>query len=788
MSSFLHAPLPAEELRLSRGRAEFMIQGPTFEYRIHRKTGEISRIQVRRGAQEVISSQGPAGVLIDGQPLCSARNPAAVSVLSAGRDKVVIEAKGTFHNAERGELGFTITETFFNDGVVVLEVKLVPGRDFEVREAIAWHVGARGEFKSYLHKRRDENGEAAARGKLPKDGAVRFSTLTSCLSVVSPGAALAIFTDGGATHLSREKLDTAVVEVTPAGVALSQYVVHVAGGDRPYVLKAGEAFVFRTGISLAPNRLPHPRAPELRMFIWIGDAKYPYPTDEEITKVGQWGYTLFQLHRAGTPGEPRPPAGEFERVLRRVHELGMLYIWEENADLLYDSAPGVQALKGRGQWNRWQGFNYGGRYQATMDPYCDLAATCLASPNGLAEYRLENISRMLDRYPVDGIYLDDNLAYANCTLWKEHGHPRQVYDCLIELHEMNWRRRELLRQRVPHAVLLSHNTKAFVLPVLAVFDVQYFAEGYCFESLEDYWDNYRAWSLSMGAQAMICPGDDQGARCNAALACNYDLLTGGGQYSQMDWRLFPRKFNYAGGVTDRELDYCRTYNLAAHYFGLSETKPWYFAEATNVFSTTARQTYASVYQRSSGNEWLIALGNMAPEAQTTSLIFRAPDELGISQRDRYLLFDVHQSELRAFRGDGINEAFSAVSVAGQNLRLYSLRRRAMDLPAHVWGGKRLSETWDAREQKLTLSLHGPAGLEDTVLVWTAQRGVQKVLVGGKEADFSLDPKQSLAHGPVTFTGQPLKVELFFRERERNNLPEAATKPGLLGGALSVETP
>jgi hypothetical protein len=149
----------------------------------------------------------------------------------------------------------------------------------------------------------------------------------------------------------------------------------------------------------------------------------------------------------------------------------------------------------------------------------------------------------------DGIYLDDNLAYANCPLWKEHGHPRPVYDCLIELHEMNWRRRELLRRRVPHAVLISHNTKAFVLPILADFDVQYFAEGYCFNSLEDYWENYRAWSLAMNGQAMICPGDDEGVRCNASLACNYDLLCGGGQYSQMDWRLFPAKFHYAGGVT-----------------------------------------------------------------------------------------------------------------------------------------------------------------------------------------------------------------------------------------------
>ena len=91
----------------------------------------------------------------------------------------------------------------------------------------------------------------------------------------------------------------------------------------------------------------------------------------------------------------------------------------------------------------------------------------------------------MDRYPVDGMYLDDNLAYANCTLWKEHGHPQQVYDCLIELHEMNWRRRQLLRTRCPHAVLIDHCTKALILPVICDFDVHLYGEGYGFASLGD---------------------------------------------------------------------------------------------------------------------------------------------------------------------------------------------------------------------------------------------------------------------------------------------------------------
>jgi hypothetical protein len=774
--SLLRAPLPPEELHLTRSRTEWAIEGPTFSYRVQRKTGAVAGIRVARGKEEVISSDGPVGVAIDELQLC--RSPSAVSVLHAGKDKIVIQAKGTFQNNAWQQLDFTMLQTFFNDGVVVVGMKLVPRQDFEVHQAIAWQVPASGAFSSYLHKRRDEHGEAAARGKLPTTGAVRFSTLTSCLSVVSPAAALAIFTDSGAAHLSRPNVDTAIAEVTPRGVVLSQSIVRIAPGDKPLVLKAGEEFAFRTGISVAPNRLPNPRTPELRMFIWIGDAKYPYPADEEITKVAQWGYTMFQLHRDGTPGEPRPPAAELERVIRKVHEFGMLYLQEENADLLYDSAPGVQALKAEGNWNRWQGFNYGGRYQATMDPYCDLTATCLASPNGLAEYRLANISRMLDRFAVDGIYLDDNLAYPNCTLWKEHGHPRPVYDCLIELHEINWRRRELLRQRVPHAVLVSHNTKGFVLPVIADFDVQYFAEGYCFESLQDYWDNYRAWSLSMGAQAMICPGDDEGVRCNAALACNYDLLTGGGQYSQMDWRLFPGKFHYAGGVSAAEVDYCRTYNLAAHYFGLSEAKPWYFADSTNVFSTSTPLTYASIYQHK--QDWLIPLANMDSKPQTTSLIFHAPGLLGMDPGKHYLLFDVHQRKAGRVRADGLNAAFSAVRIPGQNLQLYALRSQSAEVPAHLWGGKRLSETWQTKRRKLTLTLHGPVGVQDTVLVWAGNYGVEKVLADGKESNFSLDSHQKVAHGMITFTGRPLKLEVFCCERNENKLTEASTTPDVLG--------
>ena len=386
----LRQPLPPEELSLTSKGGEWIITGPTFVYRVQKTTGAISALRVMGEGQEVIGTSSPADIQIDDYGLASKLTSGKVTVLTEGRDKMVLRGQGVLGGPAKGgpEVDYTLLHTFFNDGVVVSSVKLTPRKDLPVQKALRYQLQAQGQFSHYLHKRRDEHGEGAVRGSLPDAGkAVRLSTLTSCLQVFSPSATLALFTDCGATHLSRENLDTAVVEVISkenqrAQLSLCQYLLHVGPEDKPYVLKAGEDFSFRVGISVAPNRLAAARMHDLRMYAWIGDEKYPYATDQEIEQVAKAGYTLFQMHRLGTPGEPRPPAGELERVIKKVHELGMLFLWTENADLMYASAPGVQELQAKGQWPQWQGpWPGGGRYQATMDPYCDLVATC----HGLAE-------------------------------------------------------------------------------------------------------------------------------------------------------------------------------------------------------------------------------------------------------------------------------------------------------------------------------------------------------------------------------------------------------------------
>ncbi|MDD2474388.1 MAG: twin-arginine translocation signal domain-containing protein [Dysgonamonadaceae bacterium] len=787
IGSVLRESLPAEELSFSQNASELVISGPTFTYCIKKATGVINSFRVVREGQEVITTNNPVDILIDQYQLSSILNSCKLKIIKNGKDKIVIETKGILHDPkQRGpKIDYTVLYTFFNDGVVVLTVKLLPRADLHVENAIVYRLPAQGQFSNYIHKCRDEHGGSAERGKLPESGsAVQLSTLTSCLSVFSPTTALAVFTDNGAIHSSQTNLKTATIEVTSkednlAHVLLSQYLVHIAPRDQPYLLKAGEEFNFRVGISVAPNRLPHPRTHDMRMFTWIGDAKFPYPTDNEITQVAQWGYTLFQMHRIGTPGEPRPPAGELQRVISKVHELGMLFIWEVNADLMFNNSPGVQAMKADDKWALWQGFNYGGRYTAKMDPYCDLAATCLASPNGLAEYRLANIGRMFDQFDVDGIFVDDNLAYSNCTLWKEHGHPHQVYDCLIELHEMNWRRRELMRSRCPHMVLISHSTSAFILPIICDFDAHIYGEGYSFESLENYRENYIGSVNSLHAQGMIWPGDDEAARCPTSLAYNYDLLTGGGQYTQIDWRLFPEKFDHASGVSNIELPYSKTYNLAQYFFGLYESKRYLFADSAKLFATTTPQVYASIYHNQVWDDWLVVVANMSSEFQKTSVDFRSPQTLAILPEKDYILFDFHQRTVKNFKGGAINQAFDELSVSGQNLQLYYLRQHQHNAAYHLWGGKRISEIWDAKKQSLTFEVDGPVGLQETIFIVGAQHGIEKIVVEGETATFFIDSAQGIAHGTVTFTAKPLKITVYCSLDRINALSESSVSVGPL---------
>lgn len=787
ITAVLREPLPPETLSHSVDGGTIIIRGPTFEYAVDRTLGTLVGLQVEREGKPVARLVEPARLIVGQYSLASKGNTGETRMAAQGTEKIVLETKGSLQSSSPGDgdLPYTLVSSFFNDGVVVCELTVVPQKDLIVKD-IRHEVVADGAFAQYLHKTRDSHGVAAPWGALPEPGeAVRFSSLTSCLQVFSSKAALAIFTDRGGTCAGAGR-ETAAVEVTARDadstcVSLVQHIVSASPLEDGLVLKANSPFTFRVGLGLAPNRPAHRRSHDLRMFAWIGDDKHPYPTDEEILDAVQLGHTLFQMHRLGTPGEPRPPAGELDRVIRTVHEAGMLFIWTQNADLMYAHAPGVRELQAEGKWHLWQGFNYGGRYTDTVDRYCDLMATCLASPNGLADYRLACDARMMDRYPVDGMYIDDNLAYANCPLWEEHNHPEEVYDCLIELHEMNWRRRQLLRARCPHAVLIDHCTTALVLPVICDFDVHLYGEGYGFAPLENHWAQFSL-IKALDAQGCHWAGGKESERCVTELAYNYDLLTGGGQYCYSDWRLYPRKFPYASGVTKEEPLLVKAYTLAQAYFGIYESTPHYFAESADLFAASAPLTYATIYCNDVWKDCLVVLANMGDEARETSLQVRSLDQLGIRPDGQYVLWEVNDRTGRFIEGrELLTHGTGLVAVPGRSMKLFYLRESPKDLPWHLWGGKRISEHWDDRSGMLTVELHGPLGLEETILIGGSTDRIDEVRVNGKQMQFYLDSSQRVAHGKVTFEADPLRVEVKCAAAQAARLPEKPVAPVDLSG-------
>ena len=136
-----------------------------------------------------------------------------------------------------------------------------------------------------------------------------------------------------------------------------------------------------------------------------------------------------------------------------------------------------------------------------------------------------------------------------------------------------------------------------------------------------------------------------------------------------------------------------------------------------------------------------------------------------------MLFEVRRRLAKMLRGADLNQALSDLTIPGQSLLLYCLRATPSDGPFHLWGGKRLSEAWDGKSRKLTFTVIGPAGLQDTVFIGGASRGVHQVLVAGKPAPFCFDAAQGLAHGQVTFAAEPLEIEVLCSPERANGLPE-----------------
>ncbi|MFA6243818.1 MAG: hypothetical protein WC655_22945 [Candidatus Hydrogenedentales bacterium] len=771
ITDVMRDPLPSEDLSCSESDTSITIQGPTFRYVVDKATGLIAEMEASRNGKTVAELTAPTELWIDDHA-CSRvdERPNPPRFGRRENNKVLVCTGGRW-----GDIDFMMYHNFYNDGLVLTIVNVHSEKDIVLTKGIRYEVAASGRFSHYLHKRRDTEGMDCYKGALPEPGApVSMNVPTSCLEVFSSEAAIAMLTNRGGSHRAPADIETASLRVDEksdgnATIAMTQHIVNIAPGEAPFVLRAGEHYRFYVGMAVAPNRLPHPRSHDMRMFIWVGDEKNPYPTDEEILTAAQLGFTMFQMHRVGTPGQPRPPAGEFDRVLKTVHDAGMLFIWTANADLMYASAPEVAKRVAEGTFVAWQGFNYGGKYKASMDSYCDTLATCLASPGGLADYRIQCKKEMLAKYPVDGMYIDDNLPYSNCALWKEHRHPEQVYDCLVELHDMNWKRREALKTGAPHAVLIDHCSLGFILPSISAFDMHLFGEGYSFPSIEAYWDTFGSFK-NMEAQGSLFAGDSETTRCGAEVAYTFDLLTGGGQYTYLDWRLWPQKFPYASGVKPEEALFVKTYNLAQYYFGMYESEPHFFATSRDLFTTSAEKTYATIYQNTVWNEALVVLANMNATPATTTLEFHKHDLAALKGDGRVSVYDINQRSVSLAEGDEVFALFKDRALAPNQLQLLYVRGVPAAGVYHQWGGKRISETWDASARKLTLTLHGPVGLNDSVFLATNGTGIASVTVDGAPAEFFVDSAANLAHGQVTFKREPITLEITCTEDGTSNLP------------------
>lgn len=751
----LREPLPSEDLVCNEDGERIVVQGPTFRYVVERKTGVVSDVEVVREGAIAVKLLEPLALWIDDVNLVK-NGKCETKVDVNDKNQVVLISEGTF----KSDTSYRIKSIFYNDGVAVFQITLIPDSDWHLTQGIRYEIGAKGLFTHYLHKRRDTYGFDCYQGEIPKIGeTARVFTPTSCLEVYSNKSALALFTDMGDYYRSPQELDTGAVRVDSiqgddVSVNLHQHIIHVGEKGEPYVLKTGEPFTFRIGLAVAPNRLPHPRRHDLRMFIWIGDEKYPYPTDEEIWTVARLGFTLFQMHRLGPPGEPRPPAGELDRVIKTVHDAGMLFIWTANADLMYAHDTEISKRIKEGRWAEWEGYNYGGRYKASMDSFCDLVATCLASPNGLADYRMECNKKMMERYPVDGMYIDDNLAYPNCKRWKEHNHPQKVYDCLIELHDVNWRRRITLKEKIPHVVLIEHCSKAFVLPVIAPFDMHLFGEGYDFTSVEEFRATFGSFS-NMYGHGCLYVGDDETQRCPSASAYTFDLLTGGGQYCTVDWRIWSKKFPYAAGVQPEEINHINTYNLMQYYLGMYETDP------LMELKTNIAETYAVLYHNRVSDDCLLIIANKTDTQQNCSVTgYEQTLTKQLTNKSHIAIYDTLSSDVNILHKDEWVGFLKNILVSPSQMKAFYFRAVLKKKPYHLWGGKRLSESWDSRLNTLTVKLDAPMGLEDYVVFGQGERNINKVTVNDIPVDFYYDPTKDIVFGKITYISQPINVKLY----------------------------
>ena len=252
----------------------------------------------------------------------------------------------------------------------------------------------------------------------------------------------------------------------------------------------------------------------------------------------------------------------------------------------------------------------------------------------------------------------------------------------------------------------------------------------------------------------------------------FDLLSGGGQYSYLDWRLWPDKFPYASGVSADEPVFVRAYNLAQYYFGLYESI------FTGSLTMTTPGAYATLYDNRVWNEKLLAVANMTNRDAVFQVA--APETIQALGLDTdTLVFDITEKSILLSPEGRQDFSSQGLKMRPYQTRLLLIRKTPEERPCHLWGGKRIAETWEPATGTLSVLLDGPEGIEEEVVFATGGIPLKQVSVDGAPVPFAYDKRQGVAHGKIVFKMDPLRLEAFSAEDGDMAIPEGALQPGEL---------
>jgi len=192
---------------------------------------------------------------------------------------------------------------------------------------------------------------------------------------------------------------------------------------------------------------------------------------------------------------------------------------------------------------------------------------------------------------------------------------------------------------------------------------------------------------------------------------------------------------------------------------MHESTPHIFAESKAIISGANPATAVTTYQNRTWGDHLLVIGNASDAPITDSISSRRPQDWGIDPAQEYGLFDVVERTYQRESEAKLDGPFTQLKLPANGLRLIYMRPVTKDRPQHLWGGKRLEETWNPAANRLSLRLSAPAGVTDSVFLTPGPQPVAAITVNGKPAKFARSTDGQLLHGEVSFGREPVLLEV-----------------------------